>query len=82
MDNDTQCNFEFFAVNELITRFFILDKLQKCKKAAIIFMNLIKDKCDELDHHPEWTLSDNILKIRLTSHFNKNNVSPVCNNDC
>jgi hypothetical protein len=41
MDNDTQCNFEFFAVNELITRFFILDKLQKCKKAAIIFMNLL-----------------------------------------
>jgi pterin-4a-carbinolamine dehydratase len=40
------------------------------------FVNQIKNKCDELDHHPEWAMGvDNILKVRLTSHFRKNNIS-------
>lgn len=44
---------------------------------ALIFMNIVKEKCEEIDHHPEWSLgTDNILKIRLTSHFIGNNISP------
>jgi 4a-hydroxytetrahydrobiopterin dehydratase len=42
---------------------------------ALQFMNLVKDKCDQLDHHPEWTVKDQHLHVRLTSHFLKNNVS-------
>jgi len=47
------------------------------REHALIFMNIIKEKCEEIDHHPEWSLGiDNILKIRLTSHFLNNNISP------
>ena len=41
----------------------------------------MKDKCDELDHHPQWSLTSNhskntyTLKIVLTSHFAKNNIT-------
>jgi hypothetical protein len=28
-----------------------------------------------MDHHPEWTLNNNILQVKLTSHFNNNNVT-------
>ena len=38
-------------------------------------MNYIKDKANEIDHHPEWQIKDNILRVRLTSHFNNNNLS-------
>jgi hypothetical protein len=31
--------------------------------------------CNEMDHHPEWTLNNNTLEVKLTSHFIKNNVS-------
>jgi pterin-4a-carbinolamine dehydratase len=48
------------------------------REHALIFMNIIKDKCDELDHHPEWTLGDdNVLRIKLTSHFKNNNISSM-----
>jgi pterin-4a-carbinolamine dehydratase len=47
------------------------------REHALIFMNIVKEKCDEIDHHPEWMLAnDNVLKIRLTSHFRDNNLSP------
>jgi pterin-4a-carbinolamine dehydratase len=46
------------------------------REEAFIFMNIIKEKCEELDHHPEWVLkSNNSLEISLTSHTHKNNVS-------
>jgi pterin-4a-carbinolamine dehydratase len=45
-------------------------------KETIVFLNLIKNYCDEIDHHPEWTLQDKNLHIKLTSHFVNNNVSP------
>jgi 4a-hydroxytetrahydrobiopterin dehydratase len=48
----------------------------KNKEESLSFMNSLKEKIDELDHHPEWTLNDNTLTIKLTSHSNKNNVSP------
>lgn len=49
--------------------------------SALDLISLIKDKCDEMDHHPSWKLtcdSENkeyILKINLTSHFENNNVT-------
>jgi hypothetical protein len=39
-------------------------------------MNAVRNKCDEIDHHPEWQLKDNVLRVRLTSHFKGNNLSP------
>lgn len=51
------------------------------ERLALEFISLVKDKCDELDHHPSWTFTcDHIhnvytLTINLTSHFSKNNVS-------
>lgn len=40
------------------------------------FVNSMKEKCDELDHHPEWAISpNNVLQVKLTSHFKKNNIS-------
>lgn len=48
---------------------------------ALEFISLVKEKCDELDHHPSWTYTcDNIkqefvLTINLTSHFANNNVT-------
>lgn len=51
------------------------------EKNALEFISLVKEKCDELDHHPSWTYTcDNIkneyvLAISLTSHFAKNNVT-------
>jgi len=39
-------------------------------------MSIIKDKCEEIDHHPEWSLgNDNVLRVRLTSHFLNNKIS-------
>jgi pterin-4a-carbinolamine dehydratase len=44
---------------------------------ALNFMNVVKGKFDELDHHPEWVLNQNNgVSLRLTSHFNNNNVTP------
>jgi pterin-4a-carbinolamine dehydratase len=45
-------------------------------KESLVFVNLIKNYCDEIDHHPEWTLNEKNLHIKLTSHFVNNNVSP------
>lgn len=48
---------------------------------ALEFISLIKEKCDELDHHPSWTYTCNhikreyVLTINLTSHFANNNVT-------
>ena len=47
---------------------------------AIEFINLVKEKCDEIDHHPFWVLeklSNNktSLNVNLTSHFNNNNIT-------
>ncbi len=43
------------------------------------FINYVKDKCDEIDHHPCWTISNHnnetLLKINLTSHFAGNNIT-------
>ena len=30
---------------------------------AINFINIIKEKCDEINHHPEWNLSNNNLEL-------------------
>jgi hypothetical protein len=38
------------------------------------FINLVKDKCDQIDHHPEWSVHDNQLDVKLTSHYLGNKV--------
>lgn len=38
-------------------------------------MNIVKTKCDELDHHPDWSLNNNTLTVKLTTHDNGNNVT-------
>jgi hypothetical protein len=39
-------------------------------------MNNLKDKVNEINHHPEWSLlNNNILSIKLTTHDNNNNIS-------
>ena len=35
----------------------------------------MKDKSSELDHHPEWNIKNNLVNVKLTSHFMGNNVS-------
>ena len=42
---------------------------------SLLFINLVKDHCEELDHHPEWTVAGNSLDVKLTSHTANNNVS-------
>lgn len=48
---------------------------------ALEFINIMKEKCDEIDHHPSWTFICNhasksyCININLSSHFNNNNVS-------
>jgi pterin-4a-carbinolamine dehydratase len=57
-------------------RSFLIRELPfSSREEALQFMNLVTDKCDEIDHHPEWEVKDQLLQIRLTSHFLKNNVS-------
>lgn len=62
--------------SELLTEFTFNDE-----SIALDFISLVKDKCDEIDHHPSWTYKANhktrtfTLKINLTSHFAKNNVT-------
>jgi hypothetical protein len=41
----------------------------------IKYVNLVKDKCDQLDHHPDWSINDNILDVKLTTHYIGNKVS-------
>ncbi len=38
-------------------------------------MNIIKDQVDKLDHHPDWSINDNTLTVKLTTHDNGNKVS-------
>jgi hypothetical protein len=38
-------------------------------------MNIAKAKCDELDHHPDWSLNGNTLDIKLSTHDHGNNVT-------
>lgn len=59
------------------TSFLLRDFQFKGHESLLAFMNKIKPICDELDHHPEWGTDGNTLKIRLTSHFNQNKVSPM-----
>lgn len=42
---------------------------------ALKYLENVREICNEMDHHPEWNLNNNILEVRLTSHFNRNNVS-------
>mmetsp|Transcript_27031 Transcript_27031/g.28065 ORF Transcript_27031/g.28065 Transcript_27031/m.28065 type:complete len:229 (-) Transcript_27031:68-754(-) len=48
---------------------------------ALEFISVVKDKCDEIDHHPSWTFTSDhaireyTIRVNLTSHFNENNVS-------
>ena len=56
--------------------FLVRDFKFNSSEETFIFMNLLKEKCNELDHHPEWAVQGDNLTIKLTSHFNKNNVSP------
>ena len=42
---------------------------------ALQYLQNVREICNEMDHHPEWTLNNNILEVRLTSHFVNNNVS-------
>lgn len=32
-------------------------------------------RCNELDHHPEWIVNNNVVNVKFTSHFKNNNVS-------
>lgn len=60
-----------------IERKFAFDE----ESQALEFISVVKEKCDEIDHHPSWTYTaDNIKKeyvinINLTSHFAQNNVT-------
>ena len=42
---------------------------------AVKFLQNVREVCNEKDHHPEWTLNNNILEVKLTSHFKRNNVT-------
>jgi pterin-4a-carbinolamine dehydratase len=50
------------------------------RNEALIFMNICKEKCEQLNHHPNWTLSESkygesLVSVILTTHDNNNNVS-------
>lgn len=52
------------------------------KEKALEFMSIVKDKCDEIDHHPLWVIQKNSqngydLNVDLTSHFANNNVTKM-----
>ena len=53
----------------------------KEENLALEFISLVKEKCDEIDHHPSWTYEANSLTykytvtVNLTSHFAQNNVT-------
>lgn len=47
----------------------------RSNKEAVKFIEALRTKCNELDHHPEWTLINNSVQVKLTSHFKNNNVS-------
>lgn len=40
------------------------------------FMQRVGIYCSKKDHHPEWSLNDRFLTVKLTSHFNNNKVTP------
>ena len=35
---------------------------------ALKFMNIVGEKCDELDHHPKWTNVYNRIEVELFTH--------------
>ena len=39
------------------------------------FLEATRSKCNEIDHHPEWSINNNTVEVKLTSHFKNNNVS-------
>lgn len=49
------------------------------EKYALEFISSMKDKCDDIDHHPSWTFTSTnnsySINVNLTSHFAKNNVT-------
>lgn len=63
--------------NSSIDKDFTFDSVDSANE----FINNMKEKCDELDHHPCWTFRVNhntnkhLLNINLTSHFANNNVT-------
>lgn len=64
--------------NQINTSALVRELAFNSNAMAVKFINYIKDKADELDHHPEWTLTnDHKVFIKLTSHFNKNNITPI-----
>ena len=44
-------------------------------RSATYYMNEVSQYCSEHDHHPEWSLKGSTLSVKLTSHFNNNQVS-------
>ena len=37
-------------------------------KQAFNFMSIVAQKCDQIDHHPDWTNIYNKVKIKLSTH--------------
>ena len=36
--------------------------------AAFVFMTRVAEVCEELDHHPDWSNSWNVVRVSLTTH--------------
>lgn len=52
------------------------------KEKALEFISIVKNRCDEIDHHPLWIIQKNSqngydLNVDLTSHFANNNVTKM-----
>tara|TARA_X000000368_G_C22970696_1_gene685313 strand:- start:578 stop:880 length:303 start_codon:yes stop_codon:yes gene_type:complete len=35
---------------------------------AIQFINIVSEKCNEIDHHPKWTNIYNTIEVELNTH--------------
>ena len=61
-------------LDKLSNKWTINDKFLICKyefknfKNALLFMNKVGVRCQEMDHHPKWTNVYNKLYIELFTH--------------
>ena len=61
-------------LNNLSEKWSISDKFLICRyefqnfNEALLFMNKVGVRCEEMDHHPKWTNVYNRLDIELFTH--------------